>query len=116
MVSKLTLFLLGQLRIERDGVPITVDTRKALALIVYVAVTHQRHSRDALATFLWPDYDRVRAFANLRRTVWGLNKALAGDYLDVDRDTIGLNSTADLWLDVDRFTELLAACRLHGHH
>jgi predicted ATPase/DNA-binding SARP family transcriptional activator len=115
-VSRLTLFLLGQLRIERDGVPITMDTRKALALIVYVAVTHQRHSRDALAAFLWPEYDRVRAFANLRRTVWGLNKALAGDYLDVDRDTIGLNSTADLWLDVDRFTELLAACRLHGHH
>jgi predicted ATPase/DNA-binding SARP family transcriptional activator len=114
-VSKLALFLLGQPRIERDGVAITTDTRKAVALIAYVAVTKQRHSRDTLAAFLWPEYDRVRAFANLRRTVWGLEKALSGDYPDVDRDTIGPNPAAELWLDVDRFTELIAACRLHGH-
>jgi predicted ATPase/DNA-binding SARP family transcriptional activator/Tfp pilus assembly protein PilF len=115
-VSKLTLFLLGQPRIERDSIPVTVDTRKAIALIAYVAATHQRHNRDMLAAFLWPEYDRGRAFANLRRTVWGLNKALAGDYLDIDRDTISLKPSADLWLDVDRFRELLGACLLHGHH
>jgi len=68
-VSKLTRFLLGQPRIERDSIPVTVDTRKAIALIAYVAATHQRHNRDMLAAFLWPEYDRGRAFANLRRTV-----------------------------------------------
>src|SRR6185295_9307512 len=85
------------------------------ALISYVAITHQQHSREALAALLWPEYDHVRAFANLRRTVWALNKALSGDYLHVDRDTIGLNASADLWLDVDRFTELLQSYQMHGH-
>src|SRR5262249_14639308 len=111
----MTLFLLGQPRIARDGVAVTVDTRKAIALISYVAITHQQHSREALAALLWPEYDHVRAFANLRRTVWALNKALSGDYLHVDRDTIGLNAAADLWLDVDRFTELLQSYQMHGH-
>jgi predicted ATPase/DNA-binding SARP family transcriptional activator/Tfp pilus assembly protein PilF len=92
-----------------------VDTRKAIALLAYVAVTHQHHSRDALAVLLWPEYDHVRAYANLRRTIWALNKALAGDYLNIDRDTIGLNPHADLWIDVDHFIALLASCRSHGH-
>src|SRR5262249_26530716 len=38
-----------------------------------------------------------------------------GDYLNIDRDTIGLNPQADLWIDVDHFTALLARCRAHGH-
>jgi predicted ATPase/DNA-binding SARP family transcriptional activator/Tfp pilus assembly protein PilF len=115
IVSRLTLSLLGQPRIECDGAPIVVDTRKATALLAYVAVTHQHHSRDTLAVLLWPEYDHVRAYANLRRTIWALNKALAGDYLNIDRDTIGLNPQADLWIDVDHFTTLLASCRTHGH-
>jgi predicted ATPase/DNA-binding SARP family transcriptional activator len=114
-VSRLTLCLLGQPRIERDGAPVMVDTRKAIALIAYVAVTRQPHSRDALAALLWPEYDHIRAYANLRRTIWALNKALAGDYLDIDRDTIGLNPNADLWVDVDQFAALLARRRAHSH-
>jgi predicted ATPase/DNA-binding SARP family transcriptional activator len=114
-VSRLTLYLLGQPRIERDGAPVVVDTRKAIALIAYVAVTHQPHSRDTLAALLWPEYDHIRAYANLRRTIWALNKALAGDYLDIDRDSIGLNPHADLWVDVDQFAALLARRRAHTH-
>jgi len=56
-MSRLALFLLGPPRIERDGVLINVDTRKAIALLAYLAVTHQRHSRDVLASLLWPEYD-----------------------------------------------------------
>ena len=67
-MSRLTLHLLGPPRIERDSAPVVVDTRKAIALIAYVAVTHQPHSRDTLAALLWPEYDHTRAYANLRRT------------------------------------------------
>jgi len=116
-MSRLALFLLGSPRIERDGVLINVDTRKAIALLAYLAVTHQRHSRDVLASLLWPEYDQANARSALRRTLSTLNKALAGDWLDIDRGTINFDtrSSSNVWLDVVHFYNLLARCRLHGH-
>ena len=67
-MSRLALFLLGAPRIERNQVPISVDTRKAIALLAYLAVTRQRQSRDKFAALLWPDYDQTHARAALRRT------------------------------------------------
>ena len=77
-MSRINLFLLGSPRIEKDGVPITVDTRKAVALMAYIAVTDKVHQRDTLAALLWPDVDRTRARAAFRRTLSTLNKALGG--------------------------------------
>ncbi|MFL5663836.1 MAG: AAA family ATPase [Ktedonobacteraceae bacterium] len=114
-MTRLALFLLGPPRIEREGMPITVDTRKAIALIAYLAITRQRHSRDALATLLWPEYDQTNARGALRRTLSTLNKALAGDWLEIERETIGISIKSNLWLDVDNFNSLLADCRTHGH-
>ncbi len=114
-MSRLALSLLGPPRIERDGVVIEVDTRKAIALIAYLAVTRQRHSRDALAALLWPEYDQSHARATLRRTLSTLNKALNGPWLEVDRETIALNRNSDLQIDVNGFHELLAECQSHHH-
>lgn len=114
-MSRLKVFLLGSPRIERDSVPVKVDTRKAIALLAYVAVTGERHTRDALATLLWPEYDQTRARAVLRRTLSALNKALGGQCLDVDRESLGLNRDAGFWLDVDQFHSRLAECQAHGH-
>ncbi|HEY3232268.1 MAG TPA: AAA family ATPase [Roseiflexaceae bacterium] len=114
-MPQLKLFLLGTPRIERDGAPVEVDTRKAIALLAYLAIIRRPHSRDALATLLWPEHDQSRARAVLRRTLSALNKALAGAWLDIDRETIGLRRDEALWLDVDQFVEQLAACRAHGH-
>jgi DNA-binding SARP family transcriptional activator len=113
-VSHPTLLLLGSPRITRDGEPVEVDTRKAIALLAYLAVTHERHSRDALAALLWPDYGQTRARAALRRTLSVLNKALAGDWLDVDREHIGLKPNS-FSVDVDHFHSRLAECRTHDH-
>jgi DNA-binding SARP family transcriptional activator len=115
VVSHLALYLLGPPRIERDGVPIRVDTRKAIALLAYIAVTGESHRRASLINLLWPEYDRSRGRAALRRTLYALNKAFAGDWLDVDREEIGLDPSADIWLDVDRFHRHLAGCEAHGH-
>lgn len=100
---------------ERGDQPVEVDTRKAIALMAYLAVTRQSHSRDALATLLWPDYDQTHARGALRRTLSALNKALAGDWLEVDRETIGLQQEANMWLDVAEFQRRLAVCRAHNH-
>lgn len=114
-MSHLAAFLFGPPRLERDGKVINVDTRKAIALLAYLAITNQRHTRDALAGLLWPDYDQSHARATLRRTLSALNKALAGNWLSIDRDTVGLSPETSFWLDVDAFNQHLAACRTHNH-
>ncbi len=114
-MSRLALYLLGPPRIERDGQPVDVGRRKAVALLAYLAVTGQGHSRDALATLFWPEHDQSRARAGLRRTLASLKKGLGEGWLEVDRENVGLNSDAELWLDVEAFRERLAACGTHGH-
>ncbi len=75
------LYLLGTPRLERDGIPVVVDTRKAIALLAYLVVNRQPHSRDTLAALLWPDYDQAHARATLRRTLSTLQKASGGEWL-----------------------------------
>ncbi|MFN2520421.1 MAG: hypothetical protein ABR525_05175 [Candidatus Limnocylindria bacterium] len=44
----LTVRLLGPPQVEREGRPVRFDTRKALALLAYLAVTGRPHARDQL--------------------------------------------------------------------
>jgi DNA-binding SARP family transcriptional activator/tetratricopeptide (TPR) repeat protein len=113
--SPLALYLLGPPRIERDGVPVKLDRRKAIALVAYLAVTGQSHRRDSLVNLLWPEYDSSRGRAALRRTLYALRTALGSGGLAVDRDQIGLDSSTAPWVDVDQFHQRLAACETHGH-
>jgi DNA-binding SARP family transcriptional activator len=80
-MDALRLFLLGAPHIEREGEPVEVDTRKAIALLTYLVMTRQSHTRDALATLLWPELDQPHARAALRRTLSVLRKALGGAWL-----------------------------------
>ncbi len=115
-MSVLSLYLFGPPRVEIDGIAIDFDTRKAVALLAYLATTRKQHSRDSLATLLWSEYDQSHARAALRRTLSPLNKALKGIWLVIDREMIGLNFHADLQIDVQVFYRLIAECRTHGHH
>ncbi|NTU61975.1 MAG: AAA family ATPase [Chloroflexi bacterium] len=114
-MPRLALTLFGSPRIELDQRPITVDTRKAIALLAYLALARQPHSRDALAALLWPEYDQSHAYAALRRTLSALNKALGGYGLAIERETIGLDDQADIWIDAEQFQNRLAECRAHDH-
>src|SRR5579859_2413499 len=111
----LAMFLFGAPRIERNGAPVTVDTRKAIALLAYLALTRKPQARDILAALLWPDYGQAQARATLRRTLSALNKALDGSTLDARRETISLSEQAPLWIDVEDFLAHLAACQPHNH-
>ena len=113
-MSRTTVLLLGAPRIEHEGEPIEVDTRKAIALVAYLALNQGRYARDALVGLLWPEYNQTRARAALRRTLSSLGKARAEGWLEVDRESVGLDRNG-VWVDVDRFRDLLAECRTHGH-
>jgi DNA-binding SARP family transcriptional activator len=115
VVSRLALHLLGPPRIELDGVPIDADRRKAIALLAYIAVTAQSHPRTSLINLLWPELDPSGGRAALRRALYSLNKALAGDWLDIDRDRVGLSRGKATWLDVDQFRRHLAESKAHQH-
>jgi DNA-binding SARP family transcriptional activator len=114
-MSQLRLFLFGSPRLERAGVVQTMDTRKAIALLSYLALTGQVHSRDALAALFWPEYEQSQARGNLRRTLSTLARAVGKESLEADRESIGLIPDNGLWVDVRRFQELLAATNSHNH-
>lgn len=88
-MTRLTLRLFGPPRLELDGAPVETDRRKALALLAYLAVTKQSHSREALAALFWPDYDQSRAYAYLRCTLWEINQAVGEGWVLADRETVG---------------------------
>lgn len=88
-----------------------MDTRKATALIAYLAVTGQPQARDSLAALLWPDAETERARGALRRTLSTLRTGLGGDELRVDGTRIAVDDEA-IDLDVRRFRELAANGRL----
>jgi DNA-binding SARP family transcriptional activator len=119
-LSRLKLYLFGSPRIEVDGQAAVVDTRKATALLAYLAVTEKTHQRDTLAALLWPEYDQTSARAALRRTLSTLNRALNGAHLEITRETIGLAPASNRWIDAIEFRRLLSqisisANSIHGH-
>jgi DNA-binding SARP family transcriptional activator len=104
-MSRINLYLLGSPYIERDGREAPVDTRKAIALLAYLAVTGHRQSRDTLAALFWPENDDSGARAALRRTLSTLNKAVDGVGVVADRQSLGFERSPEAWLDVDAFDD-----------
>jgi predicted ATPase/DNA-binding SARP family transcriptional activator len=112
------LHVLGAPYLEVDGQIVEMDTRKAIALLAYLALGESRpgssHTRDALATLLYPDSDQASARAALRRTLSPLRKALDNTCLEADREQLRVHLD-NLWVDAVVFKQALAQTRLHGH-
>ncbi len=113
-MSKLDISVLGTPRIEVDGAPLQVDTRKATALLTYLATTARPQSRDRLVGLLWPDYDEEKARGALRRTLSTLKKALGDRWVSADRSTVTLD-LADVGFDLGTLRGALELVASHGH-
>ncbi|HEX6387464.1 MAG TPA: BTAD domain-containing putative transcriptional regulator, partial [Anaerolineae bacterium] len=114
-MPEIALYLLGSPRLERNGTPVELDTRKAMALLAYLVVTGEGHTRDALAALLWPELDESRARAALRRTLSPLRQALGKKGLHITREAVAIHPDGGIWTDVTEFRRLLAEPRTHGH-
>ena len=109
MAAKLQVRLLGPPEIEVGGEPLRVDTRKAVALLAYLAVSGQT-DRDHLVDLLWPSYEEERGRASLRRTLSALRTGLGEERIHADRLRVGLVGAIDL--DVQKIGSL---DDLHDH-
>ncbi len=109
------LFCFGSPRIECDGREIKLGTRKALALLIYLAITRQAHRRDFLVNLLWPESSQSGGRALLRGALHDLRQALDVHFAEADRETVAINPGFGLWVDVARLNDLLDECRAHKH-
>ena len=102
-MTKLSLELLGGFRLQTDtGEPVPLTTRKAQALLAYLALhPGQAHARAKLAALLWGDRGEAQARDSLRQALSLVRKALSSvgaQPLIAHEDTVTLTRTA---LNVD---------------
>ena len=102
-MKSLRLRLFGAPEVWLDDKALRFDTRKAVALLSYLAVTARPHRRDSLAALLWPESDQARARASLRRTL--SVAGAAGPALQITRNDVSLDLT-QVSSDVADFQDL----------
>ena len=96
----LAIYLLGSLRIERDGSAIHLPRRKVEALLAYLLLHPEPQTRDTLATLFWGDSSDAQARHSLRTALATVRKEVAADLLLADRDHIQLNPDFPCWVDL----------------
>lgn len=112
MGSLLEIFTLGKLALRQDGEPLQLASRRAEALLVYLARCHSPQNRRHLAELFWPERSEEQALANLRTLLTRIRPQL-GDRLAVSRDTIGLAEDS-FRLDANTFELNLSSFKLEN--
>ena len=119
-MSELEIALLGRPLVRWRGAPVVFRTRKALALLAYLAALPGPHRRDDLAEMLWPDSEPAQARSMLRTSLQHLRQALPGDeagrqpHLLAGRDTLELArlpGESRLALDLDTLEQVARLAR-----
>lgn len=105
MTKLLQLSLLGKLQITYQNGSLTeILPAKAQALLAYLAMSRQVHSRQALAGLLWGELPEADARRNLRGVLLKLREHLE-PYILTTYQTMAFNQAADYWLDVAHFEQ-----------
>ena len=106
-MSQLQLSLLGTPVVKHSEHTLTFSTRKALALLVYLAVEGGTHPRKTLSESFWPELDAEHGRAALRATLLELRRLFERSHevserahLRIERDTLGIEQGDSLMLDL----------------
>ncbi|MCA9933040.1 MAG: hypothetical protein KC415_03915, partial [Anaerolineales bacterium] len=103
----LTIRLLGGVSIALADQPVTnLPTRKAEALLIYLACQQRPFPREFLAELLWDDRSQEQALANLRSILSSLRRTFK-PYLTITRQSVAFNHESEYWLDVAEFEKQL---------
>src|SRR5215469_8823328 len=105
-MSQLQLSLLGTPVVKHGEHTLTFSTRKALALLVYLAVERGLHTRKTLSESFWPELDAEHGRAALRATLLELRRLLERSHepgerahLLIERNLLGVDLSSPLMLD-----------------
>ena len=108
--------LLGDLAIEVDGTAVEPPaSRRACALLGWLALDRRMHPRSGLAARFWPDVLDESARTSLRSALSALRRGLGPEgerYLIATRDGIGLADGSLVWTDVAEFERCVEENRL----
>jgi predicted ATPase/DNA-binding SARP family transcriptional activator len=87
------------LTIKINGYLLTnLGSRKAEAILLYLAAGKQSYNRSTLATLLWPESAEDMALTSLRVALSKLRRHL-NDYLEISRDTVRMKPGAEVYVD-----------------
>lgn len=103
----LQLRLMGVPEVRLNGVPVTFSRRRALGILVYLAVTGHTNSRDVLATLFSGEAPESQARKRLSNALAEIRQRV-GEYVVTTRDTAAFNTALPAWTDVGAFRTAVA--------
>jgi DNA-binding SARP family transcriptional activator len=115
-MGDLYLTLLGPPEVRHANQALLFTTRKELALLIYLAVEGRVHQRKTLSEQFWPEGDAMHGRAALRISLLHLRNLLgegagALHHLLITRDTLGLNLSSEIELDLHILHEIWTLAR-----
>lgn len=120
-MPRLSISLLGPLTVTLEDQPVSFGYEKLRALLAYLALeAAQPVRREKLAGLLWPDQTDQSALDSLRQALSRLRQAI-GDrqsthpILLIERDTVQMAPSSQVWVDVRDFQDALARASRHPH-
>jgi DNA-binding SARP family transcriptional activator len=106
-MGRLNLAVLGTPEVRHPEQLLRFPSRKALALLIYLAVEGGVQTREKLTTLFWPESDETRSKGALRRTLVYLRNTLQEEvapsplsHLIIERDTLVFNVASAFQMDV----------------
>ncbi|MCC7054853.1 MAG: hypothetical protein IT355_16395 [Gemmatimonadaceae bacterium] len=112
-VGQLSLSLLGGVRLDRDGAPVTgksVQRRRLAILVVLVRAPQRQLERERILGLLWPDHPPAAARRLLNEAVYVLRRELGAGIIATVGDAIRLDGAVKC--DADEFVTAVAEKRL----
>lgn len=100
MRDQLRISVLGLPRVELSNRnQVVFVSARAQAILIYLAVMRQPHSREELSLLFWPDRPLALARHNLSDALSKL-RPLFGQWLTINRHSISFNLNAPVWMDL----------------
>lgn len=106
----LEISCLSPLKIDLNGQPLKLPSRRTEALFVYLIRNPQPHARDVLANLFWDDIPQKKALGNLRVLLSNLRKTLE-PHVIISRQTVAFNTDSPHRVDLNAVAEGFALGR-----